>query len=134
MADQFQSTRRDRGLTDRLSVRLVLAVLVALPIAVAFRTGAHPVRDRADRAGGARRPAGVPPVARGVLPGGAVAVQATVFLMTTLAIDRPRPAVVHLDTSPPTSSFPSGQTAAAMALYGGISCWPGVAEWAGRSG
>ena len=51
---------------------------------------------------------------------GAVAVQATVFLVTTLAIDRARPAVVHLDTSPPTSSFPSGHTAAAMALYGGI--------------
>jgi membrane-associated phospholipid phosphatase len=51
---------------------------------------------------------------------GAVTVQATVFLMTTLAIDRARPAVAHLDTSPPTSSFPSGHTAAAMALYGGI--------------
>jgi len=50
----------------------------------------------------------------------AVAAQATVFLVTTLAIDRARPAVVHLDTSPPTSSFPSGHTAAAMALYGGI--------------
>ena len=51
---------------------------------------------------------------------GAVTLQATVFLVTTLAIERARPAVVHLDNSPPTSSFPSGHTAAAMALYGAI--------------
>ena len=30
----------------------------------------------------------------------------------------PRPLVKHLDVAPPTSSFPSGHTAAAVALYG----------------
>jgi len=50
----------------------------------------------------------------------AVTAQALVFLLTTLAIDRQRPAVEHMDTSPPTSSFPSGHTSAAVALYVGI--------------
>lgn len=40
-----------------------------------------------------------------------------IFLLTTLVIDRPRPAVPHLDLAPPTSSFPSGHTAAATVLY-----------------
>jgi undecaprenyl-diphosphatase len=50
----------------------------------------------------------------------AVSAQAVVFFFTTLAIDRSRPAVAHLDESPPTSSFPSGHTSAAVALYGGL--------------
>ncbi|MEV4624869.1 phosphatase PAP2 family protein [Micromonospora sp. NPDC049523] len=51
---------------------------------------------------------------------GAVTAQALIFLFTTLAIDRPRPAVEHMDVSPPTSSFPSGHTSAAVALYCGL--------------
>ncbi len=43
-----------------------------------------------------------------------------VFLITTAAVHRPRPAVPELDASPPTSSFPSGHTAAALALYGAV--------------
>jgi undecaprenyl-diphosphatase len=43
--------------------------------------------------------------------------EVTVFLTATLAVDRARPQVVHLDSSPPTSSFPSGHTAAATSLY-----------------
>ncbi|MCX5068073.1 phosphatase PAP2 family protein [Micromonospora lupini] len=50
----------------------------------------------------------------------AVSAQALVFLLTTMVIDRQRPAVEHMDTSPPTSSFPSGHTSAAVALYVGI--------------
>ncbi|MGR6322577.1 phosphatase PAP2 family protein [Micromonospora soli] len=50
----------------------------------------------------------------------AVSAQALVFLFTTMVIDRRRPAVEHMDVSPPTSSFPSGHTSAAMALYVGI--------------
>jgi membrane-associated phospholipid phosphatase len=50
----------------------------------------------------------------------AVSAQAVVFFFTTLAIDRQRPRVRHLDDSPPTSSFPSGHTSAAVALYGGL--------------
>jgi undecaprenyl-diphosphatase len=46
----------------------------------------------------------------------AVLLQATVFLLTALVIDRQRPAVPQLDEAPPTSSFPSGHTGAAVAL------------------
>lgn len=46
--------------------------------------------------------------------------QALVFMLTTLVISRKRPAVLHLDASPPTSSFPSGHTGAATALFVGI--------------
>ncbi len=47
----------------------------------------------------------------------ALAVEVLVFLMTTFLVNRPRPTVPRLDPSPPTSSFPSGHTAAAMALW-----------------
>jgi membrane-associated phospholipid phosphatase len=50
----------------------------------------------------------------------AVTAQALVFFFATLVIDRQRPAVKHLDASPPTSSFPSGHTSAAVALYVGL--------------
>jgi membrane-associated phospholipid phosphatase len=43
-----------------------------------------------------------------------------IFFCVTKIIDRPRPSVHHLDAAPPTSSFPSGHTGAAVALYGGI--------------
>ena len=43
-----------------------------------------------------------------------------IFLSITAAIHESRPPVARLDTAPPTSSFPSGHTAAAVALYGGI--------------
>lgn len=41
-----------------------------------------------------------------------------VFLAVTATVHRPRPPVPRLDVSPPTSSFPSGHTAAGVALYG----------------
>ena len=41
-----------------------------------------------------------------------------VFLIVTAVVNRPRPGVPHLDEAPPTSSFPSGHTGAAVALYG----------------
>ncbi|MGK5685602.1 phosphatase PAP2 family protein [Actinoplanes sp. URMC 104] len=50
----------------------------------------------------------------------AVSAQALVFLFTTLVIDRQRPTVHRMDDSPPTSSFPSGHTSAAVALYVGL--------------
>ena len=42
------------------------------------------------------------------------------FLAVTLTVHRHRPPVAELDVAPPTSSFPSGHTAAAVALYGCI--------------
>lgn len=47
----------------------------------------------------------------------AVSAQALVFLLVTLTIKRQRPDVERLDSSPPTSSFPSGHTGAATALF-----------------
>jgi len=48
----------------------------------------------------------------------AVTGEVLIFLTITLLVDRPRPPVEHLDVAPPTSSFPSGHVAAAVALYG----------------
>jgi undecaprenyl-diphosphatase len=45
-------------------------------------------------------------------------VEVTVFLVVTFVVDRERPPVEHLDAAPPTSSFPSGHVAAAVAFYG----------------
>ncbi len=50
----------------------------------------------------------------------AVTGEVVVFLGITLLVDRPRPPVPHLDEAPPTSSFPSGHTAATIALYGAL--------------
>lgn len=47
----------------------------------------------------------------------AVSGQALVFFCAQLVITRQRPHVKRLDSSPPTSSFPSGHTGAATALF-----------------
>ena len=52
--------------------------------------------------------------------GAAVVGEVLIFLVATLLIHRHRPAVPQLDAAPPTSSFPSGHTAASIALYGGL--------------
>ena len=51
---------------------------------------------------------------------GALVLEVTSFVTTTFVIDRERPTVPHLDEGPPTSSFPSGHTAASIVLYVGI--------------
>ncbi|WP_405624970.1 diacylglycerol kinase family protein [Streptomyces sp. NBC_00016] len=50
----------------------------------------------------------------------AVSLQSLVFLVITESVDRHRPEVHRLDASPPTSSYTSGHTGAAAALYGGL--------------
>ena len=50
----------------------------------------------------------------------ALTLEFTVFLLSTLLVDRMRPQVPRLDVTPPTSSYPSGHTAAAIALYVGL--------------
>jgi membrane-associated phospholipid phosphatase len=44
--------------------------------------------------------------------------EVVIFLTITTLVNRARPPVPHLDAAPPTSSFPSGHTAASVALYG----------------
>ncbi|MFC4535958.1 phosphatase PAP2 family protein [Sphaerisporangium dianthi] len=46
--------------------------------------------------------------------------QSIVFLLATVFAQRPRPGVHHLDPAPPTSSFPSGHTSAAVGFYCGM--------------
>jgi membrane-associated phospholipid phosphatase len=50
----------------------------------------------------------------------AVAGETALFLIASAAVDRLRPTIPHLDEAPPTSSFPSGHTAAAIALACGL--------------
>jgi undecaprenyl-diphosphatase len=47
----------------------------------------------------------------------ALTTEVLVFLTTTFIVDRPRPTVPRLDPAPVTSSYPSGHTAAAIALW-----------------
>jgi membrane-associated phospholipid phosphatase len=50
----------------------------------------------------------------------AVTGEVGIFLVATMLVDRERPPVEQLDEAPPTSSFPSGHTAAAIVLYGAL--------------
>jgi membrane-associated phospholipid phosphatase len=50
----------------------------------------------------------------------AVTGEVAIFLVVTMLVDRQRPPVGQLDEAPPTSSFPSGHTAATLALWGAL--------------
>jgi membrane-associated phospholipid phosphatase len=50
----------------------------------------------------------------------AMLAQFEMFSITSRLVHRARPPVAKLDVFPPMESFPSGHTAAAVALYGGI--------------
>src|SRR4051794_30901489 len=49
----------------------------------------------------------------------AVLGETLLFLIAQQVFHRPRPPVPHLDPAAPTASFPSGHTAATVALWGG---------------
>jgi undecaprenyl-diphosphatase len=51
---------------------------------------------------------------------GALLIEVTTFVTTAFLVERQRPAVRQLDAVPPTSSFPSGHTAASIVLYVGL--------------
>jgi undecaprenyl-diphosphatase len=50
----------------------------------------------------------------------AVAGETVLFVVASLVLHRLRPPIPHLDGAPPTSSFPSGHTAATVALWCGL--------------
>ncbi len=50
----------------------------------------------------------------------ALLIEITAFLSVTFVVARPRPDVVRLNSTPSTSSFPSGHTAAATVLFAGL--------------
>ena len=52
-----------------------------------------------------------------IIPAIAISLQATIFVIATAVVGRPRPQVQHLDPAPPTSSYPSGHVGASTALY-----------------
>ena len=51
---------------------------------------------------------------------GALVLEVSVFIVSSFVVGRDRPPVRPLDSVPPTSSFPSGHTAAAVAFYGAL--------------
>jgi undecaprenyl-diphosphatase len=59
----------------------------------------------------------------------AMVLEITVFLSTTFAVGRPRPAVPRLNATPATSSFPSGHTAAATVLFTAVAL---IVTWHAR--
>ena len=64
---------------------------------------------------------------------GALGLEVMVFITSSFVVDRPRPPVSQLDSVPPTSSFPSGHTAAAVAFDGALAIivfWHTPARWA----
>jgi membrane-associated phospholipid phosphatase len=55
--------------------------------------------------------------------------EVVIFLLITLLVHRARPDVQRLDPAPPTSSFPSGHTAAAVAMYWSLAVVVARTDW-----
>jgi membrane-associated phospholipid phosphatase len=69
----------------------------------------------------------------------AVAGETALFLLASLVLHRLRPPIPRLDPAASTSSFPSGHTAATVALWGGLALGlartrPGTRTWALAAG
>lgn len=56
----------------------------------------------------------------------ALSIELVSFLSVNYLVSRPRPDVERLSSLPSTSSFPSGHTAAMVALYGGLAVFVGA--------
>jgi membrane-associated phospholipid phosphatase len=99
-ADHFTTgVERWSGLGSHLAETLTVVAIAAVIVAVLFATKHW-------------RPA--------LFIVSALVLEVSVFLTMTLLVQRDRPAVPKPDQVPPTSSYPSGHTAAAVALYVGI--------------
>jgi undecaprenyl-diphosphatase len=64
---------------------------------------------------------------------GALVLEVMVFITSSFVVGRARPPISQLDTAPPTSSYPSGHTAAAVAFYGALAIivvWHTRNRWA----
>ena len=61
-----------------------------------------------------------------LLAGGLI-LESTAFVVTSFVVGRERPAIEQLDSIPPTGSFPSGHTAAAVVFYGALAI---IVYWA----
>jgi undecaprenyl-diphosphatase len=68
----------------------------------------------------------------------AIAIELTGFLASSYTVQRPRPAVGRVGSTPSTYSWPSGHVAATLALYAGIAVivtmvtrrlWPRIVSW-----
>lgn len=55
-----------------------------------------------------------------VLLAGSLIFESSSFVIASFIVGRDRPAIEQLDSIPPTGSFPSGHTAAAVAFYGAL--------------
>jgi undecaprenyl-diphosphatase len=67
-----------------------------------------------------------------VIVAGSVILETLTFLTVAFVVGRERPPVEQLDISPPTASFPSGHTAAAVAFYFGLAAvvaWHSDRRW-----
>ena len=64
----------------------------------------------------------------------AVAVESATYRATTLFVERRRPEVERLESLPVDASYPSGHTAASIALYSGLALLAHVAVRARRRG
>lgn len=63
----------------------------------------------------------------------ALTLEFSLFILTVTVVSRDRPVVQQLDAAPPTSSFPSGHTAASVTLYVGLAIVVGTlvhSRWA----